>query len=192
MAARARNQGTIRSAEAPSAEAEKNRLISELGDVRHRILKTAAGLGPGARDEVFLGTWSTRDLVAHLIGWDYTNTQAIDEVLAGRLPRFFEAHDRDWRTYNALLVETYMKTVYRELLRDARRSHRMLIERVLQTPAVDLGRDMGVRARGWKVTIERLLKAELSDERTHLEQLEGHASHGSRGRTIGESLQPPV
>jgi hypothetical protein len=176
-----RRHSTSGTVEQTPAEVARDELIAGLRDVRHSILKTAAGLGPGVRDEVFLGTWSARDLVAHLVGWDYTNMHAIDEVLHGKLPSFYEAHDHDWRSYNALLVERYKDSNYRNLLRHARRSHMSLIERIQQTPAADVRRDRGIRARGWKVTIERLLQAELSDERTHLEQLEGFAARRRRG-----------
>jgi hypothetical protein len=158
------------------AEEAKEQLTTDLRAVRRRILETAADLGPGVRDEVFLGTWSARDLLAHLVGWDYTNLRAIDEVLDGQLPSFYEAHDRDWRTYNAILVKRYKDPDYRNLIRHARRSHAALIKRLRQTPAPEIRKDRGIRARGWKVTIERLLQAELSDERTHLEQLAGFAA----------------
>jgi hypothetical protein len=170
------------SAHTTEAEAARDDLIAGLRDVRSSILETAADLGPGVRDEVFLGTWSARALVAHLIGWDYTNIRAINEVLDGKLPSFYDARDHDWQTYNALLVERYKESNYRSLLRHARRSHRSLIERIRKTPAEDLRRDRGIRARGWKVTIERLLLAELSDERTHLEQLKGLAARRRRAR----------
>jgi hypothetical protein len=170
------------SAKKRTAEVVKQDLIASLRDVRRSILETAAGLGPGARDEAFLGTWSARDLVAHLIGWDYTNIRAIDELLAGKLPSFYEAHDRDWRSYNALLVGRYKDSNYRNLIRHARRSHRALIKRILGTPADEMRRDRGIRAQGWKVTIERLLKAELSDEQTHLVQLQGLAAQRRASR----------
>ncbi len=179
-----RTHSTSGIAKRTPAEVTRDDLIAGLRDVRHSILETAASLGPGVRDEVFLGTWSARDLVAHLVGWDYTNIRAIDEVLDGKLPSFYETRDHDWRTYNALLVERYKDSNYRNLLRHARRSHLSLIERIRQTPAADVRRDRGIRARGWNVTIERLLQAELSDERTHLEQLQGFATRRRRGKSV--------
>lgn len=32
-----------------------------------------AGAAQGKKDEIFLGDWSVKDLLAHLVGWDYTN-----------------------------------------------------------------------------------------------------------------------
>lgn len=175
MATSAQSRARSKRPAAFAAENAKADLIAALQDVRRRILQTAAEFAPGLRDQVFLGTWSARDLIAHLIGWDYTNLAAIDEVLVGSSPRFFEAYDRDWRTYNASLVNQYTNSNYRSLLRQARRSHRALIERIRLVPADDLRNDTGVRAGGSRVTIERLMKAELADERTHLEQLAGLA-----------------
>lgn len=169
------------------AEAARRDLIARVNDVRHKLLKTAAGLAPRARDEVFLGTWSARDLTAHLIGWDHANVDAIGEVLDAELPSFYEMRDRDWKAYNALLVERYRKPIYRELLRDTLRSHPKLTERVAQTPAVDLRRDIGIRTQSWRVTIECLLKTELADERIHLGQLEGRTALTPRGRAFGDT-----
>jgi hypothetical protein len=164
------------------AEVAKDDLITELQDVRRGIVNKAAGLAPGVRDEVFLGIWSARDLVAHLVGWDYTNMAAIDDVLAGKLPGFYAYHDRDWRSYNAILVEKYRDSNYRDLLRHVRRSHKSLIERIRRTPANEIRADRGIRAHGWKVTIERLLQAELSDERTHFKQMEQFSARKRRPR----------
>jgi len=44
----------------------------------------------------------------------------------------------------------------------------------------DCDRDFGVRVRGVRVTIERLLRWELADEKAHLAQLRPFAS----GRTL--------
>jgi hypothetical protein len=45
------------------------------------------------------------------------------------------------------------------------------MDELQKIPAEDLKRDTGVRARGIKVTIARLLQAELEDETTHFEQI---------------------
>jgi len=40
---------------------------------RRKILDAASAPSPEQRDEVFLGIWSVKDLLAHLAGWNVTN-----------------------------------------------------------------------------------------------------------------------
>jgi hypothetical protein len=153
------------------SESIKEEILSGLVETRAAILNEISQLSPHAWDTVFLGEWSARDLLAHLAGWDFTNLQAIRAVQKGKLPKFYVYYDRDWKTYNAGLVAKYKRDDFHELLELVRDSHHQLIE-YLQTVAPEaFTRDFGVRSRGIKVTIARLLQAELGDERAHLKQV---------------------
>jgi hypothetical protein len=154
-----------------SAEDFKSGLLYGLKAVRESILAEALALPPHACDEVFLGTWSVMDLLAHLAGWDHANLQAARDILDGLVPEFYEHHDRDWQTYNASLVSTYKQTSLHRQVELVRRSQRQLLDEIQRISPEDLKRDTGVRARGIKVTIARLLQAELEDETTHFEQV---------------------
>ena len=149
----------------------KNLLVSGLETARHSILQSIQLIPSDREDEIFLGFWSIKDLIAHLEGWDHTNLQAAHDVMDGLLPEFYEQHDRDWQTYNAALVAKYKRSSLREQVDLVRRSQKQLMDELQKIPAEDLKRDTGVRARGIKVTIARLLQAELEDETTHFEQI---------------------
>jgi hypothetical protein len=47
-------------------------------ETRTTILQEASQLPPAARNTIFLGTWTLKDLLAHLAGWDFTNLAAFD------------------------------------------------------------------------------------------------------------------
>jgi hypothetical protein len=129
-------------------------------------------LPPAAQEVPFLGVWSAHDIVAHLVGWDHANVEAIAAIRAGRLPAFYAAYDTDWRTFNAGLVMRHKRATLDQTVADARVSHRALIEALEAVPAGDLSRDYGVRsARGRRVTIAMLLTVEARDERKHAEQI---------------------
>lgn len=155
------------------AELKKNEIISGLIETRGKILDTAALLSSQEQDEVFLGVWSAKDLLAHLVGWDFTNLEAAKQILTGKLPTFYDHHDRDWKTYNARLVTEYRKEDFAELLLSVKDSHRRLVDFLKTIPAEEFDKDRGIRARGYKVTIARLLQAEIKDEVTHLTQIKG-------------------
>lgn len=162
-----------------AAEAKKNRLISELGETRKTILEVASALSPAEQDEVFLGIWSVKDLLAHLIGWDFTNIEAVREILAGELPGFYSHHDPDWKTYNARLVAQYKRDDFADLLSSVEDSQKRLLDFLGTIPASEFGKDRGLRFRGYKVTIQSLLQAEINDERVHHTQVQHFAGRHS-------------
>jgi hypothetical protein len=161
-----------------TAEEKKARTLQALRDARQAVLAAAAAVPPEATDTVFLGEWSSQDIIAHLIGWDYANMQAAQAILAGELPAFYAHHDHDWRSFNAELVRRYRLERYEATIQAAWESHQALYDLVATIPAEEFERDHGVRFRGYKVTITRLLAADSKDGQTHARQLRGFASQG--------------
>lgn len=153
------------------AQVKKEWIISELQRVRSKLLTDVAALSRKERDTVFLGIWSVRDLLAHLAGWDFANLDAAKSIRAGKLPSFYEHRDRDWQTYNAMLVKKYGRNTFRELLATLKESQKKLIAYLQTIPPEDFNRDFGVRFRGYRVTIQRLLQADVKDVRTHHQQI---------------------
>lgn len=150
---------------------KKGQLIKELQKARSEILTEVVALSPTDRNTVFLGVWSVKDVLAHLVGWDFANMDAVHSVLEGRLPAFYEYHDHDWQTYNALLVERYKKGSFKELLAVVRASQIKLVELAQSVPTEQFNKDFGVRFRRSKVTVLRLLEADIKDVRTHHQQI---------------------
>ncbi len=146
-----------------AAQAEKAALIHGLVKARRRILDMASNLSAVQQDEVFLGVWSVKDLLAHLVGWDATNLKAVGEILAGQKPSFWQHYDHDWKSYNARLVEEYKRDDFAELLALVEESHRRLIHFLQRVPAEEYLK---------KTEIRSLLGTEIKDEREHHGQLE--------------------
>ncbi len=149
----------------------KERILQDLARTRMAIITTAEKLLPSKQRVKFLGIWSPRHLVAHLIGWDYTNIAAATELIAGRLPTFYERHDRDWSSYNKEIIRKRNRGSYNNLLLAAKRSHQKLLSFMKGIPSTEFVLDRNIRYHGWRVTIERLLLSEAKDEKTHLRQL---------------------
>jgi hypothetical protein len=146
-----------------AAQAAKQELIDGLLRARREVLDAASLLSPPQQDQVFLGIWSLKDLLAHLAGWDDTNRRAVGDILAGRKPAFWEHYDKDWASYNALLVAEYRRDDWSEMLEVVRESHSRLIDYLESLPAEDL------LTRG---KIRTLLRTEIKDEREHTRQVE--------------------
>jgi hypothetical protein len=151
---------------------KKEEIIAGLIGIRSQILDTASDLPPEKLDEVFLGTWSIKDLLAHLVGWDYTNMEAVQDIRAGQPPRVFQHWDPNWATYNAELVRQYKRDDFGELLDSIQQSHHALIELVRTIPVEEIERDFGVRSPGGvNVTVEWFLQFEIDDEDRHYQQI---------------------
>ena len=149
----------------------KDKILSSLVEVRQNILTEVSRLSDAQQNQVFLGIWTIKDLLAHLAGWDYTNKTAVNEIMAGRLPTFYTHHDHDWKAYNGMLVAEYARDSSEELIRLTKSAQRDLVERLETIPPEMFNKDFGVRFRGYKVTIQRLLEAEVKDEQIHLQQI---------------------
>jgi len=165
-----------------SAQEKKDKIVFELVEARRKILDTASSLPPEKHDEVFLGAWSVKDLLAHLVGWDYTNIQAVGDLLEAKLPAFYSYYDRDWKTYNARLVEEYRKDDFVELLASVEASHRELIDFLKAVPAEEFEKDRGIRSGRYKVTIARILQAEADDEKEHHSQIKEFGARNGPAR----------
>jgi hypothetical protein len=148
---------------AGAAQAVRDGLIAGLVQARRKILDQVRLLAPDQQDQVFLGEWSVKDLLAHLEGWDHTNRDAVGEILAGRKPGFWVHYDRAWRRYNAQLVAQYRRENLAEMVAEVERSHLALIEYLETIPADEYLK---------RKPIQSLLRAETSDEEEHARQLE--------------------
>jgi hypothetical protein len=149
----------------------KKKILQDLARVRMAIINTADKLPPSKQSAIFLGIWSPRHLIAHLIGWDYTNITAATELNAGRLPTFYEHHDRDWSSYNNEIIGKRNRGSYKNLLLVAKRSHQKLLSFMEGISSTEYFLDRNIKYHGWRVTIERLLLSEVKDEKIHLSQL---------------------
>ncbi len=154
-----------------SPSERKDALLNDLVAARESLLAVVRELPPGCLDAPCIGTWSVKDLLAHLIGWDVTNLQAVKEILAGQRPSFFQYYDPDWRSYNARLVGTYRKEPFEALLAESADTHKQLIAFLQSLPANDILLGKSPKEQGRSVTIHNLLRSEAEDERKHCAQV---------------------
>lgn len=159
-----------------SMDERKNQLIGDLVLARAKVMDAVNAVPPLRADEVFLGVWSIKDLLAHLEGWDDTNLQAIREILAGQPPAFFQYFDKDWGSYNQRLVAQYKRLSLDELLADVKTSHQRLVSFLQALPARAIVHGKAMRETGRSVTIRNLLRAEARDETIHASQIMDHFS----------------
>jgi C_GCAxxG_C_C family probable redox protein len=162
----------------------KAEILAALIQVRREIIESISCLPEPRQTQVFLGEWSLKDLLAHFAGWDYANLESISALQAGRLPEFYAFYDKDWRSYNARLVANCQDETFEALLGRAAASRQALQEALASLPEAEFQRDAGVRFKGVKVTLARLLEAETKDESVHLEQILAFLDPAERAESL--------
>ena len=154
-----------------SLEMKKSSLISCLNETRKAILEAAASIPDDRVDEVFIGFWGILDLLAHLRGWDLTNIQAAKDILSGKVPDFYAESDKDWASYNAKLVDQHRQGDLESMIASVESSRSDLVEVLNQLDAEAIFGDHGIRRGSYKVTIARLIEADIKDGNEHLDQI---------------------
>lgn len=154
------------------AQMRKDALLAELTATRRQILEAVSRLPAKMRPLSALeGGASVLDTLARLAGWDDANRQAVDAVLAGQLPDFYAYAERGWATFNEKLAREYAIADFDALKARVLQTQQALLAVVSGVPAEEMERDYGVRFKKTKVTIDRLLRAQLQDEKALLRQI---------------------
>ena len=122
------------------------------------------------RDEPFIGVWDLKDLLAHLVGWDRTNLEALHDFLAGRRPAFYDRYDPGWSAYNAELVARNRLEDFEALLESLAASQHDVVAALRTLSDADRTRERGAGRTGRPLTVAGLLRAAIHDE--HLRQIE--------------------
>src|SRR5262245_28834555 len=81
------------------------------------------GLNEDQLSEVWFGTWSIRDIIAHLSGWHREMGAALERLARGERPFAGEASYEDVDAWNASFVAAKKSWPLDEVLLDLDRSH---------------------------------------------------------------------
>ena len=65
---------------------DKQATIAKAQEGFHELLGSIEGLDDRAMTRVFYGSWSVKDMLAHLAGWHHTMTEAMERMARGERP----------------------------------------------------------------------------------------------------------
>ena len=125
-------------------------------------------------EELFLkrfNHWSTRDVVAHLIGWNRYIIEGSNQIRRGELPFYDIDPGEDYSKVNAVLVQEYSSTDRQELLDELQVSAQELKRFIQSLDSNEWSRDYGVRHRGAIITIQNTVDELIEDYDIHKERL---------------------
>lgn len=116
--------------------------------------------------------WTPRDVLAHLIGWNWLYITGCREIKTGELPSYFSDTENDFRNVNAKSLELYNKTDQGLLLDELEDSFQALQNYLLSLDPNDWKTDFGVSYRGSTITIEDEVADLIKDYDDHREEIQ--------------------
>ena len=144
-------------------------LIGRFDATRRALIEASEAVAPALRDVPFVGVWDLKDVIAHTIGWDRTNVEALPDFAAGRLPAFFAAYDDDWAACNAALVARYRVADWDALLASLRAAQAAFVTALGALP--DSALDNVTLWGEKRISLRGMLRAVDQDEREHVRQI---------------------
>ena len=111
----------------------RKQLLEQAEQGYAELTAALAGLDEAAMREVWLGTWSARDIVAHVTGWHAEMMPALERLRRGEAPYAEGAYD-DADGWNARFVDARRDRTTDQLLRELDRSHRELMDAAVRLP----------------------------------------------------------
>jgi len=150
-------------------QSELEALITEFDRVRAELLYAVATVPSHLRHEPFVGMWDVRDVIAHTVGWDYTNIEALPDFRVGRLPAVFARYDNDWAAINADLVARYRLEGWDALMASLHDSQRAFVDAMRTLSDADL---KNVTLWGERrISLRGMMRAVSRDESEHVQQV---------------------
>jgi hypothetical protein len=117
------------------------------------------------------GSWTARDIVAHLIGWNRLMIDGCRSLRARELPAYDEDPGVDFGNVNAALIREYDTVDRGALLAELRTSSNELAAFLRSVDPADWDRDFGVRHADEALTMRGTVDELLADYEVHERQL---------------------
>lgn len=146
-------------------------LINKLADAAEKFRACIMDLS----QEEFLtpiNGWSSRDITAHLIGWNRITITGCRNIKLGKLPSYFDDEPNDFKNINAEFVELYFHNDQERLLGEFETSYLSVENFVQFLEPEDLEQDFGVRFGKQKITILSTVEDLIQDYDNHRREIE--------------------
>ncbi len=117
--------------------------------------------------------WASRDVVAHLIGWNRLMIQACTSILAGDPPVYYSDAHNDYGNINAAFVQHYASRSKGKLLAELSLSMTEFENYLIGLPPFELTTDHGVlHYSGEPATVGKVIRSLAGDYSQHTRQIE--------------------
>ncbi len=116
--------------------------------------------------------WSPRDILAHLIGWNYQVIEGSKQIQLGELPFYDIDPGENYSKVNEALVQRFRSTDRQVLIQELHSSARDLQKYLESLEPEAWAKDFGVRHGGSRVTIRDTVEELIEDYNHHRRQIE--------------------
>jgi hypothetical protein len=113
---------------------EKTTLLGEAETEFTRFKRSLAGLDEAKMREVWLGTWSARDVAAHISGWHREMSPALERLARGERPVPEGVSYDDVDAWNARFADAKKSAVTADILTELEASHAAFMRAAAAVP----------------------------------------------------------
>ena len=133
---------------APAGAASRSRLLKRIDTEWQNLLASCDGLSDAAVLEPGVtGTWSVKDIIAHVTVWENEALEHLPVVLAGRRPPRYSVTHGGINAFNAQMTQRNRDLPLPELLRRRDDTHTRLVEFIERVPESECGGGTRFRRR---------------------------------------------
>lgn len=158
-----KNTGAVENQHRSKAELLGNFML-----VRNKLVSNLSGLKRTDWEEPYFGDWTLRDIVGHIIVWDFQSLEDAKRLLAGR--QIATGHLVDQDTFNKRVLNEIRNWDVGSLPGRLRESSKKVLKFIQKTPEQELLAPRGQRLYGQSATVGWML--DYSDhDLEHLEQI---------------------
>lgn len=105
-------------AQAPSPAEYKETLLGELDQAYRELTSALEGLSDDRMTQVWLGSWSIREILIHMIGWQREMTGSLERIGDGERPTPEGVDYGDADAWNARFVQAVGRREASQIVRD--------------------------------------------------------------------------
>jgi hypothetical protein len=117
------------------AATTKEDLLNEAAREYKALHEALQGLNEAQMTEVWLGTWSVRDIVAHIAGWHQEMSPALERLARGERPVQEGVSYDDVDAWNARFVDARRGTTVADVLLELDKTHEGFLRAAAAVPA---------------------------------------------------------
>ncbi|MEW6403863.1 MAG: ClbS/DfsB family four-helix bundle protein [Chloroflexota bacterium] len=118
------------------------------------------------------GGWASRDIVAHLIGWNSLMIESSRSILAGKPPEYYADTPNDYSNINAGFTAKFSSQSKEELLEQLKSSMEGFETFISSLSETELTADHGVRHySGSPATVRKIIASLAGDYQYHIRQI---------------------
>jgi hypothetical protein len=125
---------TLAEKEGAVAAMSKEELLNEAAREYKALHEVLQGLNETQMTEVWLGTWSVRDIVAHIAGWHQEMGPALERLARGERPIREGVSYDDVDAWNARFVDARRNTAVADVLLELDKTHESFLRAAAAVP----------------------------------------------------------